>query len=402
MKKTVIGLLGSCLFFTPQILQAQEQGIDVSEWQKDISFASVKQAGINSVYIKASEGFDYIDPYFEQNYANAKASGLQVGFYHYLTATTTQEAYEQANWFAHVIDGKQVELKFALDYEDFHNESQEEISAIALTFLNRMEELTKQPSVLYTYAYAANHYFTLEVANYDLWVADYGVSSPTLSGPWKTYSGWQYSDAGRVAGIGPNVDRDVFEGSIYLSSSTSIDTPEYTPTSSNAYVYVRVRYGDTLWAIARQYNTTIQSIISLNGIEDRNLIYPGQILKVHLSKQSDNQTQNIVDNTNGTFNYTVQSGNTLSEIALRYGTTVERLVMINRIEDPNLIYTGQTIRIPTLQVETPSYLYYRVVYGDTLSEIALRYGTSVDTLVAINDITNKDLIYVNQVLKIPN
>ena len=76
------------------------QGIDVSSWQGNINFAQVKNAGIDIVYIKSSEGVSYIDPYFERNYQNAKANGLKVGFYHYVTARTVEEARNQANFFA--------------------------------------------------------------------------------------------------------------------------------------------------------------------------------------------------------------------------------------------------------------------------------------------------------------
>ena len=58
------------------------EGVDVSNWQRNIDFTEVRNAGIQIVYIKASEGTTFIDPYLEQNYANAKANNLKVGFYH--------------------------------------------------------------------------------------------------------------------------------------------------------------------------------------------------------------------------------------------------------------------------------------------------------------------------------
>ena len=79
------------------------QGIDVSSWQRTINFSNVKNSGINVVYIKSSEGKSYIDPYFETNYRNAKANGLKIGFYHYVTARSTSQAQEQANFFSKVI-----------------------------------------------------------------------------------------------------------------------------------------------------------------------------------------------------------------------------------------------------------------------------------------------------------
>lgn len=66
------------------------RGIDVSEWQGNIDYESVKGSGIEVVYIRASEGFNYTDPYYLRNYNGAKQNGLKVGFYHYLTARNTR------------------------------------------------------------------------------------------------------------------------------------------------------------------------------------------------------------------------------------------------------------------------------------------------------------------------
>ena len=82
------------------------EGIDVSAYQGDIDFNLVKEAGIDIVYIKSSEGSGFVDPYFEQNYQNAKNAGLSVGFYHYVTARSVEEAVSQANFFAKTISRK--------------------------------------------------------------------------------------------------------------------------------------------------------------------------------------------------------------------------------------------------------------------------------------------------------
>ena len=83
--------------------ETQYQGIDVSDWQGYIDYSRVKASGIDIVYIKTSQGSTIKDPYFDINYENAKANGLKVGFYHFLTATTTAEAEQQAQFFASVI-----------------------------------------------------------------------------------------------------------------------------------------------------------------------------------------------------------------------------------------------------------------------------------------------------------
>ena len=72
------------------------EGIDVSNWQGYIDYAQVKNSGIQVVYIKASQGTNLKDAYFDINYENAKQNGLKVGFYHFLVATNVQEAEAEA------------------------------------------------------------------------------------------------------------------------------------------------------------------------------------------------------------------------------------------------------------------------------------------------------------------
>lgn len=95
------------------------QGIDVSNWQGYIDYRQVKESGIEVVYIKSSQGSNIKDAYFDINYENAKANGLKVGFYHFLTATNTEEAEREARFFASVISGKTPDCKLVMDYEVF-------------------------------------------------------------------------------------------------------------------------------------------------------------------------------------------------------------------------------------------------------------------------------------------
>lgn len=70
----------------------QYRGIDVSNWQGYIDYRQVAESGIEVVYIKSSQGSNIKDAYFDINYENAKANGLKVGFYHFLTATNTRRS----------------------------------------------------------------------------------------------------------------------------------------------------------------------------------------------------------------------------------------------------------------------------------------------------------------------
>ena len=94
--------------------------------------------------------------------------------------------------------------------------------------------------------------------------------------------------------------------------------------------------------------------------------------------------------------YTVKSGDTLSEIAAAWGVSVDDLASYNGIKNPNVINVGQVIKKPgSASSDT-----YTVKKGDTLSEIAAAYGTTVDALVSLNGISNPDVINVGQVLKV--
>ena len=96
--------------------------------------------------------------------------------------------------------------------------------------------------------------------------------------------------------------------------------------------------------------------------------------------------------------YKIKRGDTLSEIAKKYDTTVSTLASINNIKDVDKIYAGNTLKIPT---NNSSYIEYTIKKGDTLSEIAEYYGTTVKKLQSINGIKNANKIYAGDTIKIP-
>src|SRR5690606_26061342 len=124
-----------------------------------------------------------------------------------------------------------------------------------------------------------------------------------------------------------------------------------------------VRRGDTLSGIAQRHGTNWQTLQRLNNISNPNLIYPGQVLRLP------GGGGNTPSPTGGT--YTVRSGDTLSGIAGRHGTNWQTLQRLNGISNPNLIYPGQVLRLPGGGGNTPSPTggTYTVRSGDTLSGI---------------------------------
>lgn len=110
---------------------------------------------------------------------------------------------------------------------------------------------------------------------------------------------------------------------------------------------------------------------------------------------------NITTNSSGETVYTVNSGDSLSAIAAKYGTTYQALAKYNNISNPNIIKVGQQIRIPGSKITSSPDKIYVVKRGDTLSSIAAKYGTTYQVLAKRNGISNPNLIKVGQQIKIP-
>ena len=382
------------------------QGIDVSNWQGYIDYAEVRNSGIEIVYIKASQGTNIKDAYFDINYENAKENGLRVGFYHFLTATNTEEAVEEANFFASVISGKTPDCKLVLDYETFGGVGREEINLIARTFMEQVETLTKKQIILYSDLSNARNTFDTSLAEaYDLWIAYYEDRNNlvNIQTSWNTYIGIQYTDRGRVNGINGNVDRDLYTEEIFLNETSAIpNNSENTFLINTESIEYTVQSGDTLSAIARRYGTTVQELVDINNIQNANLIYPGEKLRI----LTNSTTQGNEERGTGSITYTVKRGNTLSQIARAYHVSVEHIVELNDIENPNLIYPGEKLRITESNVTDLSpvdntiQVYYVVKQGDTLNGIARRFGITLNEILQYNDIANSNLIYPGQTIKI--
>ena len=293
-----------------------------------------------------------------------------------------------------------------MDYEVFGGVSVGEINNIAQIFLESVKRLTNKEVIIYSDLSNSREVFSRELAqNYPLWIAYYGDYNQlrNIETNWETWQGVQYTDRGKVAGISGNVDRDIYTKEIFLGEISQIPQTENPNNTINTQtIYYTVQRGDTLSQIAQRYGTTVQEIASINNISNPNLIYPGQVFRI-LTNSTTNGSET---RGTGSITYTVRRGDTLSQIAKAYGVTIAHLVEINGIQNPNLIYPGQKIRITesnstTLNETVQNTRYtYIVRKGDTLSQIAKIYGVSVSYLARINNISNPNLIYPGQRIRI--
>lgn len=365
----------------------QYRGIDISEFQGEINFEEVRRSGIEAVYIRVGAG-EYTDEYFAENYERAKAAGLKIGFYHYVTARSVEEGRRQARFFVSLAAGREPDMRLAMDFEYFGSLSVSQINAISEAYLDELTALTRREAVIYSDLSNARNIFSRALAEkYPLWAAQYGADEPSANGKWREWVGFQYTDEGRVGGIYGNVDRNIFTEGIFLSDSGRIDGEKRTTVRARTRTLtVYVRAGDTLWAIAREYGTTVEAIARENRIADPNRIFAGERLRITLPVRG-----------NGEEIYTVRRGDTPISIAGKFGVTLSALEDRNGLERGETIYAGDKLSIPGARMSGE---FYVVRPGDTLFYISRRTGVPIRTLVGINRIKDPDLIYAGEHLKL--
>ena len=363
------------------------KGIDISSYQGyNIDFSAVRNSGIEICIVKATESTMYTNMYFDSQASGALNAGLKVGFYHFFRG----QGIAEADYFCSVINRykDRMTIKPVIDVEvpvaDINNQ--------VLLFINRVKQVLGLDCVIYSGAYFAGDNLTdINLLNYGLWVAYYYVSTPTLRGIWNGFVGHQYSDQGIISGINGYVDLNNFYDGMFIGTPSSGGntggvSPAPVGRTKNADGTYTVKSGDTLSAIANDFGVTVDQLVRWNNISNPNLITVGQIL--YFSDKSSSGSGSGIT-------YVVQAGDTLSGIAARFGTTVAELVSLNNISDPNLIYVGQVLKIPSSGNSSRT---YTVQAGDTLSGIAAKFGTTVANLVTLNNISDPNLIYVGQVL----
>lgn len=174
---------------------------------------------------------------------------------------------------------------------------------------------------------------------------------------------------------------ELFNKGTTITNSTSIRIKN----SDGTYT---IKLGDTLGSIANDFGVSYLDLANWNNISNPNIISVGQVLRF-----SAPATTSSTDST-----YVVKSGDTLSAIASKYGTTVSALMSLNNITNANLIYTGQTLKINSSVNDTS--VYHTVASGEYLGLISNKYGITVSQICNLNGISNPDMIYVGQNLRI--
>ena len=188
-------------------------GIDVSHHQGEIDWEAVKATDnqeypIRFVFMKATEGGDYKDKRFDENFRQAREVGLVRGAYHFYNPNS--DPIRQADFFISQVKLERGDLAPVLDIER-KPRGKAQLQADLVKFLNRLELHYGVKPIIYTsYKYMTRYLDTPEFAQYPLWIAHYYVDTLSYEGAWQF---WQHTDYGTVPGIDESVDLNVFNGS---------------------------------------------------------------------------------------------------------------------------------------------------------------------------------------------
>jgi len=192
-------------------------GIDVSRYQGKIDWASVRAAGTDFAFIKATEGGDYIDPRFAENWEGARRAGVMRGAYHFVYWCRPGD--QQAEWFRRNVPNEPDALPPVLDVEwnpDSRTCKGKISKPVALemirTILHAMEQHTGKRPIIYTDINFHRDILEGELLEYPHWVRS-TAAEPEHRYDNRRWTMWQYTTTGRVPGITGDVDRNAFYGS---------------------------------------------------------------------------------------------------------------------------------------------------------------------------------------------
>ena len=329
----------------------KEKLIDVSTWNGNIDWDKVYKSGVRYAMIRSSFGIEnpnQVDNKFVRNITNAQRAGVKCGVYHYSYAQSVAEAQKEAEFCLKTIKNYKIDLPVAFDIEDSSQThlGKDTLTSIVIAFCDRIKSAGYRPMLYCNPNWLCNYLHKDKLINkYDIWLANWGVSAPSYN-----CAIWQYSENGSVPGISGSVDMNwIFKD--YTSTKPATTKPVVKPSNvkktdysvkvtAQAGLNVRKGAGTNYNIITALKCGTVVSVSKVSGNWGYVGKYGGWICLDYTAKVGTTSTVK-----SDKVYYTVKSGDTLSYIAYRYNTTVDKLVSLNNIKNRDLIYVGQKIRV---------------------------------------------------------
>ena len=317
--------------------------IDVSEHNGLIAWNEVKASGINGAIIRAGYGRSGDDERFEDNILGAIGAGIKyIGVYWFSYAYTEDMATREAIYCNERIE----KYKEWLNLGVFFDWEYDSMNYAKKFGVYPTKYLITEMNLIFCeemekFGYEAGYYL-----NWDYKLNYIDCSKLSKYRKWFAWYNlnleefdcfiWQYTSCGHVEGVPGNVDVNELL-QLVPDLPDEPEEPQKEDEPTGSTTYI-VQSGDTLSEIAQKFNTTVAKIAADNNIKNVDLIYPGQKLIINRPGSS-----------SGSLDmkelYIVRYGDTLSEIAQRFNTTVEEIAAYNNIYDVNMIYAGQIIYV---------------------------------------------------------
>ena len=189
-----------------------------------------------------------------------------------------------------------------------------------------------------------------------------------------------------------NANPGIDPNRLFIGQQICIPVAPPTPACPGGFNYT-IQAGDTLFALAQRFNTTVQAILNANPGLDPNFLVVGRIICIPVAPQPPACPG---------FMYTIQAGDTLFTLAQRYNTTVQAIINANPGIDPNRLFIGQRICIPVAPQPPicPGFM-YTIQAGDTLFALAQRYNTTVQAIINANPGIDPNRLVIGQRICIP-
>lgn len=385
------------------------KGPDISAWQGDIDITALSSQ-VDFFIFRAYAGMTK-DKKVDRNVNLAIQNGKPYGLYIYSYALNTAQAREEAQRMVNLANSYSVRPAFlCIDMEDADGYKARNgmPSNQTLKDICTVEGEIFEQAGYYANVYANTSWWRNQLAGltrFDKWVAHWPTRGGKQTGNATSPDGenanncgiWQFTSEGRLNGYNGNLDMNyAYKDFVMNKNDNSNPTPvapaPSIPDTVNKYV---VKSGDCLSKIGANLGVDWRDISNANGIVSPYTIYVGQTLIIPGgSTPAPSQPSN-----SGT-TYTVKSGDTLSGIAAKFGTTYQKIAADNGIANPNIIYPGQVLKINgsgSTQTNNIGRTYI-VKSGDTLSGIAAKFGTTYQKIARDNNIANPNVIYPGQKL----
>lgn len=315
--------------------------IDISHHQdpKKMDYDKLAKQ-VDLVIIRTQYGSKTIDRHYKTHHAEFRKRGVPTAAYAWVRGVSVSDMEQEATDFYN----RTKDLNPTFWFLDVEEKSMDDMRAGVSAYVKKLRQLGAKKIGIYI-AHHLYKSFNLNLDEVDaVWIPRYGTNNgKPQTKPDYPCDLWQYTSVGRLDG---------YNGDLDLNMIISDKKLEYFTEGTKSAAPVK---------------------------------------KVNSAKSSTKKTTSSVSV------YTVKKGDTLSEIAERFGTTVSQLVKLNNIKNPNLIYVGQKLKINGSPSKA---IYHTVKKGDTVSELAVKYGSTIALIKSWNNLKDVNKIYVGQKLRV--